>query len=488
MIAEFVAMYRRGHDFSHLAAYALGISESKSSTQEERCHYLTDNNMHLHATGGMSKKKAALKPLLAEEVAQQLHEIMAMNSAVRKPVNHIVISAAPEDAPALTESMWLDMAHQFMSEMGYDDTRWFASLHQDTDKPHIHIIACTIQDLPGYPVVKRWQEYARAEKVMRKLELKHGLREVPSPKDGCTINNAPRVKGKDAIRQAVDVAINNAHEEQSTPSLLTLFYNLRELAVDVEVGGKQKKQGVEMRIQWQNGKPKGLSFNLGGFSCTGTKLGAEKRYTLAGLAALGIEVPKGQDLLALETLTAPPRSSYKKAEAAALHSDHDVTVSMPKADSDLLLRSKRVAPPSFIEQEADKCIWSYRIRIYRPKPGTKLSVAEILKAVTKSLKEALSFALKLLGHRSPSIETLEAEPAVDYAPLKATLCPGTRFDEDKAVDRICKVKQESVASEPALEQAGSDTSDDSSAFPAMEHSETPSRPRGDARESWNLGE
>src|SRR5690554_1252812 len=121
-------MYRRGHDFRHLAAYGLGITESKSSTQAEFYHYLTDNNMLLPAVGSTNKTKANLKPLLAKEVAQQFHEMMAMNSAVRKPVNHIVISAAPEDAPSLTEGIWLDMAHEFMSEMGYDDTRWFASL------------------------------------------------------------------------------------------------------------------------------------------------------------------------------------------------------------------------------------------------------------------------------------------------------------------------------------------------------------------------
>lgn len=427
MIAEIAAIYSRKSDFSRLSAYGFGITATKSAAQEEQCIFLTDKNMNLYLAGYKGSDKHS-KSAQADAAAEQFREMMELNRAVRKPVSHIVISAAPEDSDILNEEIWQSIAHEFMAEMGYDHARWFATLHLDTDKQHIHIMACTIQDLPGNPVVGRWKEYSRAEAAMRKVELKHGLQIVRSSAQGKTINNPKRQSKKDRLRQEVDSAITAAHKENPSPTLLTLFHVFEE-------------RGIEMKVQWQRGKPKGLSFKMEEFSCTGTKLGADKRYTPAGLEQLGILIPEGRSLLELEALTAP-RHTDRPATEPPTPSDHDIPVSMPKAESDLLLKSHLVSSPTTLEEENGISTWSYRVRIYPPKPGSKLSRGGILEAITGALKRVLTSVLQYLGRQQPRIEALKPEPAVTPEPIRTTIRPGKRFDEDKVAERLCRIRND----------------------------------------------
>ncbi len=45
-----------------------------------------------------------------------------------------------------------------MKEMGYQHCKYVVTKHNDTDNQHIHIAACTVQNLPRHPVVNQWQQ------------------------------------------------------------------------------------------------------------------------------------------------------------------------------------------------------------------------------------------------------------------------------------------------------------------------------------------
>ncbi|MGB6245189.1 relaxase/mobilization nuclease domain-containing protein [Gordonia sp. (in: high G+C Gram-positive bacteria)] len=103
---------------------------------------------------------------------------------------HCSLSLPPE-AAALDDAQWSLIAHEFMTEMGFDDpnhaaARWVAIHHGETKNggDHIHIAASRVRD--DGSVVNLWQphpskpgrkegDYPRAQRVCRAIEEKHGL-------------------------------------------------------------------------------------------------------------------------------------------------------------------------------------------------------------------------------------------------------------------------------------------------------------------------
>lgn len=444
MIADFVANYDRGAKLAKLASYTLGVSDSMAPGRGEMCSYLTDNRMHLHSCGEDIDNSTPSQIQQAEQAATRFEEMIGMNSRVRKPICHIVLSAPAEDGLKLTEQVWRNLTQDFMAEMGYGENLWMATLHRDTDHPHVHIVACTIQDLPGHPVVKRWNEYPRAVGIMRTLEEKYELRRVEPPKQGRKINNPQEQTRKDSLRQAVDNAIDQALLETPSPNLLTLYHLLQET-------------GIEPRIQWQRGNPKGVSFKMDGFTCTGTKLGANERYTLHGLQELGIRIPVDRELLELEALTAPRRPDPSRPESQP-HTDHDIALSMMKTDSDTLLASKKIAAPSRITHNKGHSTWIYRLRVYRPKLGAP-RIAHVLKAVTKAVGRILLSVLRRLGKQEPKIKLHEPTAPTYPGPLRATIRPGKRFRPEPTTLKLCRVNNRSRFPDKATHGRQAETPD-----------------------------
>lgn len=123
---------------------------------------------------------------------------------------------------------------------------------------------------------------------------------------------------------------------------------------------------------------------------------------------------------------------------------------MPKAESDLLLKSHLVSSPTTLEEDNGTITWNYRIRVYPPKPDSKLSRGGILEAITGALKRVLTSVLQYLGRQQPRIEALKPEPAVTPEPIRTTIRPGKRFDEDKVAERLCRI----AADDGVARQAG----------------------------------
>lgn len=110
------------------------------------------------------------------ELAQEFGLLRRLNPRLRKAVMHFAISPAPGD-PEFSDAQWDYLAHRFVKALGYDKSPWVAFVHRDTDHVHMHIMTSRI-DLNGR-TVSNFNDFRKAEQVMRDMEAELGLRSVP---------------------------------------------------------------------------------------------------------------------------------------------------------------------------------------------------------------------------------------------------------------------------------------------------------------------
>lgn len=293
MISEIIECKNKSgnrSDGAHMIYYIFGKTKEHLliRTNQNNIEYICANLIDLpdptftFCSGTFSKisgENADVDPFIKE-----IEKQAALNPAVKTPYKHFIISLPSGEE--LTHVQWKDVAKTFMKEMGYQHCKYVVTKHNDTDKQHIHIAACTVQNLPRHPVVNQWQEKVKATNLMRKFELKYGLETVSDPFDGKDINNKERFPIKNQLRIFIDTAINQCMQS-GKKSLPDLIHRLEKL-------------DVHCYIQFQNGKAKGICYRFGEMSVPGGKLGANRRYALPGLIKQGITYIPARDNPALE--------------------------------------------------------------------------------------------------------------------------------------------------------------------------------------------
>jgi len=277
-------------DATHIIEYIFGRTKEhlKSVTINNSVDYICSNLISLpDPTLVFNGDELHRIPAHNADISGFVHEIekqATLNPAVKTPYKHFIISLPVGEE--LTHVQWHHVAKTFMKEMGYQHCKYVVTKHNDTDKQHIHIAACTVQNLPRHPVVNQWQEKVKATNLMRKFELKYGLETVADPFDGKDINNKERFPIKNQLRIYIDTAINQCMQS-GKKSLPDLIHRLEKL-------------DVHCYIQFQNSKAKGICYRFNEMSVPGGKLGANRRYALPGLIKQGITYVPARDNPALE--------------------------------------------------------------------------------------------------------------------------------------------------------------------------------------------
>jgi hypothetical protein len=277
-------------DAKHIIEYIFGLTKEhlKSTTINNGVDYICSNLISLpDPTLVFNGDEFQRIPAHNADISSFILDIekqAALNPTVKTPYKHFIISLPVGEE--LTHVQWQHVAKTFMKEMGYQHCKYVVTKHNDTDKQHIHIAACTIQNLPRHPVVNQWQEKVKATNLMRKFELKYGLETVADPFDGKDIDNKKRFPIKNQLRMYIDTAIQQCLQSGKS-SLPELIKQLTKL-------------DVHCYIQFQNGKAKGICYRFNEMSVPGGKLGANRRYALPGLIKQGITYVPARDNPALE--------------------------------------------------------------------------------------------------------------------------------------------------------------------------------------------
>jgi hypothetical protein len=113
-----------------------------------------------------------------DEILEQLADVASLNRRVKNPLFHISLRLAPGDQ--LSTEQLIDVGQECAKEFGFADNQYITVLHKDTRQPHIHIIANRI----GFDgkCASDSNSYKRMAALCRRLEQKHKLREVLSPR------------------------------------------------------------------------------------------------------------------------------------------------------------------------------------------------------------------------------------------------------------------------------------------------------------------
>ncbi len=111
---------------------------------------------------------------VADDLAKQFDSQASVNDRVVRTTGHIALSFSPEDRPRLQDNEFkVQLATEYMEQMGIVDTQWVITEHYDTNAPHLHIAYNRVK-FDGTVIDSKNERY-RSEKVAAEISEKYGL-------------------------------------------------------------------------------------------------------------------------------------------------------------------------------------------------------------------------------------------------------------------------------------------------------------------------
>lgn len=92
---------------------------------------------------------------------------------IKQPVGHIPMSFAPEDKARMTNDFMIQLAKEYMLEMGIRNTQHIIVRHHNTDNEHLHIVYNRIDN--NLKLISVNNDYKRNIKTCKKLKDKYKL-------------------------------------------------------------------------------------------------------------------------------------------------------------------------------------------------------------------------------------------------------------------------------------------------------------------------
>lgn len=92
---------------------------------------------------------------------------------IKQPVGHIPISFAPEDKARITNDFMVQLAKEYMQEMGIKNTQYIIVRHHNADNEHLHIVYNRINN--DLKLISVNNDYKRNIKTCKKLKDKYNL-------------------------------------------------------------------------------------------------------------------------------------------------------------------------------------------------------------------------------------------------------------------------------------------------------------------------
>jgi hypothetical protein len=161
MIGKFIT----GKSFRGCLAYCLH-DKQKAKPGEHLMKDRSEVIMYNHC-GGTEK-----------ELLRQFNDVRQLNPKLAKPVLHIMLSLAPGEI--LGKDKLMELCEDCAREMSFANNQFVAILHKDTNQQHLHIVVNRV----GFNkrTVSDSNSFKRTAEFCRKMELKHDLKQVLSPR------------------------------------------------------------------------------------------------------------------------------------------------------------------------------------------------------------------------------------------------------------------------------------------------------------------
>lgn len=206
------------------------------------------------------------------EAIEELQNAYKLNKNTKQHFRHFVISLDVNES--LSKSQWTKVANTLMKKLGFENAKYIAFKHSDTDNEHIHI-ACSVVDVVSRKIINNWQNYNKAQEVMRFFENKYNLNQIESSADknkgyDNKINNANKHSLKHMMRRKIETAILSlGHKQASLPELeLALLHNGIQIDLTKDKANKQFR---------------GITYIFGDIRFAGSALKSGNKFALGGL-------------------------------------------------------------------------------------------------------------------------------------------------------------------------------------------------------------
>ncbi len=201
-------------------------------------------------------------------IMKEVQLVRMQRPNLQKYFYHTSINFPPtEDLP---NEMMTRIGHDYLQASGFTQHQFIMFRHRDADHPHLHILVNRI----GYDgsVLSDSNDYARSEKILRELEKKYQLTRVVSSREAHEraptkdeLEMMKRTKAPSA-KLKLQVMIRSVLEERTG---MTTEHFIRAL----------ESRGVHILFnQARTGYVSGISYQLGSFVITGSKLGNDFKW------------------------------------------------------------------------------------------------------------------------------------------------------------------------------------------------------------------
>lgn len=209
---------------------------------------------------------------------------------IKQPVGHIPISFAPEDKARMTNDFMVQLAKEYMQEMGIKNTQYIIIRHHNTDNEHLHIVYNRIDN--NLKLISVNNDYKRNMKICKKLKDKYNLT-YGKGKD--------RVKRKkldnpDKVKYYIYDTIKAILPECKNPA--DLRFGLKKFRIDLEYKFKRGTNQIE-----------GVSFRYNNIAFKGSQI--DRKFSFGNLKK---EFQKNIELLQQQASREPLLEMQQPAE------------------------------------------------------------------------------------------------------------------------------------------------------------------------------
>lgn len=178
---------------------------------------------------------------------------------IKQPVGHIPISFAPEDKERMTNDFMVQLAKEYMQEMGIKNTQYIIVRHHNADNEHLHIVYNRINN--DLKLISVNNDYKRNVKTCKKLKDKYNLT-YGKGKDRV---KREKLNDPDKVKYYIYDAIKSVLPDCKVPA--DLRFGLKKLGIELEYKFKRGTNQIE-----------GVSFRYNNIAFKGSQIDRKFSY------------------------------------------------------------------------------------------------------------------------------------------------------------------------------------------------------------------
>ena len=236
-----IAKNIKGKSFKGCVSYVM--NETAEPTQEQEQSHVYMNSAE-RQTGRRSQLLEA-EGVWADTTKDMIRSFAMQRSGrkeIKQPVGHIPISFAPEDKERMTNDFMLQLAKEYMLEMGIKNTQYIIVRHHNTENEHLHIVYNRIDN--NLKLISVNNDYKRNIKTCKKLKDKYNL----TYGKGKERVKWEKLNDPDKVKYYIHDAIKSVLPDCKVPA--DLRFRLKEFGIELEYKlkrGTNQIEGVSFR-------------------------------------------------------------------------------------------------------------------------------------------------------------------------------------------------------------------------------------------------